>query len=219
VYWSRGLAVATELADADEIISFEDRLAAVDWERGDLESTAEHFESRVDHYRASGDRVAEANTLHLLGELKRDLGRFDEAEALLLDADGVYRELGHEAAIQGNLHSLGDLALDRGDLETALPLYRDALAMARDLALDREAAYCLAGIACVLAETGEDEAAATIWGAVGAAEESLGFRMIPMERVRYERRVEPLEDTPAWITGRRLSLDDAAALVPPLVSS
>jgi hypothetical protein len=36
-----------------------------------------------------------------------------------------------------------------------------------------------------------------------------------MERERYERRVATFEDTPAWVTGRRLSLDEAVTLIPP----
>jgi tetratricopeptide (TPR) repeat protein len=215
-HWRRGLEVAAELDDADSIDWFEDRLAGVDWERGELELAARHFEGRVERYRSTGNRHGEVSALHLLGEVLRDLGRFDEAEAILVEADGVYRELALEAGVQTNLHSLADLALDRGDLATALALYRDSLSMASSLGLERrQIAYCLAGIACVLAERGEDKTAATIWGAVGAAEETLGFRMIPMERERYERRVATFEDTPAWVTGRRLSLDEAVTLIPP----
>jgi predicted ATPase/class 3 adenylate cyclase len=212
--WQRALVVAKELGDDAEIEELEDRHMGVVWERGDLEQPARHFEQRVEHYRTTGNRDGEVRSLHLFGELLRDLGRYDEAEAVLVEADGIYLELGLDAGFLSNTHSRADLALDRGDLDAANRLYHDALAMAVDLGLERTVTYCLAGIASVLAERGEDDAAATIWGAVEAAEERLGFRMIPMERLRYERRLAGFEAAPAWTAGRGLTLEEAVAAIP-----
>jgi hypothetical protein len=114
-----------------------------------------------------------------------------------------------------NTHSRADLALDRGDGTKALLLYREALEVSRSLGIDRSVAYCLAGIASVLAEGGRDEDAARIWGAVCAAEDTLGFRMLAPERRRYEGHLALLEVRPAWIEGKRLTLEEAAALIPP----
>ena len=213
-HWERALEVARELGDAEETAWIEDRRANVDWERGDLERAAEHFARRVEEYRAAGNRREEGSALHLLGELMRDLGRFEEADGFLVDAERVYSDLGFVHAVQTNLHSRADLALDRGDLDGAMRLYRDALAIALSLAVEREAVYCLAGIASVLAEWGTDSVAATIWGAVCAGEERLGFQMIPTERVRYERRAARLETSPEWAAGKALTLDEAVATVP-----
>jgi rod shape-determining protein MreB len=79
--------------------------------------------------------------------------------------------------IETDTHSLGDLALDRGDLGTASSLYLqsvDELSGPSPGTL----VVCLAGIASVHAEHRRDEVAATIWGAVCAAEETMGFRML-----------------------------------------
>ena len=70
-------------------------------------------------------------------------------------------------------------------------------------------AYCLAGIASALAESHRDEEAALVWGAVCAAEESSGFRMLVPERRRYELHLTRLEQSDAWIRGRSLTLADA----------
>ncbi len=78
---------------------------------------------------------------------------------------------------------------------------------------DRDVAYGLAGLASVLAERGHDEDAALIWGAVCAAEEALGFRMIASERRRYEKRLVALEAIDSWIEGRKLTLAEAADLL------
>jgi hypothetical protein len=111
----------------------------------------------------------------------------------------------------------GDLALDRGELSKAAELYYEYLQALDRLGGgphgDRDVAYGLAGLASVLAEHGRDEDAARIWGAVCAAEEALGFRMIASDRRRYERRLVPLEDTSSWIEGRALTLEEAAHLL------
>jgi tetratricopeptide (TPR) repeat protein len=139
----------------------------------------------------------------------RDLGRFEEAEAALLRADRIYRELGPESALSGNTHSLADLALDRGDLGAAITLYRESLDAELRAERQRDAAYCLAGLASVLAELGREMEAATIWGCVCAVEVALGFRMVGAERRRYEKRLERLERTSSWAEGRELSLEGA----------
>ena len=74
-------------------------------------------------------------------------------------------------------------------------------------------AYCLAGIASALAETGREEEAARLWGAVCAAEESSGFRMLTAERGRYEAHLGRLEHSAAWSEGRKLSLEDAVVTI------
>jgi predicted ATPase/class 3 adenylate cyclase len=213
-YWARGLSIAEELGDADEIGWIEDRRSGIDWHRGDLESGIRHFGARVKHYRETGDRRGEADALHLLGENLRDLGRLDAGEEALAEADALYRELGLELGIANNTHSRADLALDRGEGTEALRLYREALEVDRSLGVERGVAYCLAGIASVLADGGQDVNAARIWGAVCTVEETLGFRMLAPERRRYEDHLVRLEGRPAWIEGRGLTLEEAVALIP-----
>jgi predicted ATPase/class 3 adenylate cyclase len=213
-YWARARAVAEQLGEVDEIEWIESRRATVAWERGDLKLACERREAILSRARASGNRHREAEALHLFGEVLRDLGRFDEAERALIEADAIARELWpREVFIAANTHSRGDLALDRGDLEAAHRLYRQAIAELRGRApgvLD----VCLAGIASVLAEGKHEKAAATIWGAVCAAEETLGKRILAVERRRYTSRLARLEGTPAWTAGKRLTLEDAVASIP-----
>ena len=70
-------------------------------------------------------------------------------------------------------------------------------------------AYCLAGIASVLAATGHDPEAAALWGAVCNAEQSLGFTMLSSERQRYETHLARLEGSEGWKQGRNLDLEQA----------
>jgi predicted ATPase/class 3 adenylate cyclase/predicted negative regulator of RcsB-dependent stress response len=211
-YWTRALAVAEKLGEAAEIAWLESRRAGVVWERGDLDMALVLAERGMTQSRASGNRLGEAQWLHRLGEVLRDLGRFEEAERALLETDVIVREIGgREEFIAANTHSRGDLALDRGDLATAASVYRQSLAELRGR-VPQILVVCLAGIASVLAERKSDETAATIWGAVCGAEETLGFRMVAAERRRYESRLARVEGTPAWAAGRALTLEEAVAL-------
>ncbi len=214
-YWADAHTVAEELGEADELPWIERRRAAAAWERGELERALVLFEEALSRARERGERGdSEAEALHLLGDILRDLGRFDEAERALLDADAIFRELhGADVFVAANTHSLGDLALDRGNLAAALGLYRQSIDELRDRA-PGQLAVCLAGIASVLADRKLDEDAATIWGAVCAAEKRLGFRILTAERRRYETRLARVETTSAWIAGRNLTLEQAAASIP-----
>jgi predicted ATPase len=212
-YWTAALVIAHTVDAADEIELIENLLAAAVWERGDLDHALALAEQGVQKARASGNPYSEALWLHGLGEILRDLGRFADAEKALLDADAVATKCGgEERLIAANIHSLGDLALDRGDLETALARYLESLnTAARSPGL---MAGCLAGIASLLAERGDDERAATLWGAVCGAEQTTGFRMLKAERRRYEQRLKRLENTAAWRGGTGMTLDEAANSIP-----
>ena len=214
-YWARAQVLAEQLGDVDELGWLESRRAAVTWERGDLATALGLAQQGLEKSRDSGNRFREAQWLHGLGEVLRDLGRFAEAERALLEAELIYREIGGQGSfIAANTHSLGDLALDRGDLTTAADFYRRSLAELPGRS-PTTLAVCLGGIASVLAQRKRDETAATIWGAVCAAEETLGFRIIAAERRRYENRLQRLEGTPTWAAGRDLTLEEALALLPP----
>ena len=215
-YWVRARPLAEELGETEKLAWVDRMLAGVAWERGELERALELHEEALRRARADGKPVAEADALHMVGEALRDLGRFDESEAALLDADAIYRKLGNHRGIANNVHSLGDLELDRGRLAHAAERYRETLAI--DLQYggahgDRDLVYCLAGLACVLAAEGRRSEAASVWGAVCGSEEALGFRMIHAERRRYAMRLAELEGTPEWEAGRDLTLEEAYDVV------
>lgn len=212
LHWNSALAMAEDVGDPETTFWLNRMLVSVAWERGDLERALERTEQNLQRARASGDDALVADVLHHMGEALRDLEQYPEAEAQLSEASAIYRELDQWQALTNNVHSLGDLALDRGDLAGAASLYREAIELDRVHGASegsRNLAYCLAGLASVLAERGRNEGAASIWGAVCAAEEVLGFRMLGAERRRYQTRLAHLESTPAWAAGRSLTLEDA----------
>ena len=215
--WSQALTLAQELPDTEEIVSWIERMrAGVAWDRGDLELALTLLEQNLAKAREKGSRTQEADFLPIIGAVLGDLGRLEEAQSVVRQAEEVYLELGDHVGVAGLLGQRGDLALDRGELSKAAELYYEYLEALDRLGGgphgDRDVAYGLAGLASVLAERGHDEDAARIWGAVCAAEEALGFRMIASDRRRHEKRLVPLEDTRSWIKGRALTLEEAIEL-------
>jgi predicted ATPase/class 3 adenylate cyclase len=213
--WAEARVVAERLHLDDDCAWIDQRRAGVAWERGDNDGAIAQYERLLAYHRAKGNPLAEADSLHNLGESLRDIGQFEAAEGYLLDAAAVYGEIGATRELFHNTHSLGDLALDRGDYAAALALYRQGVDSGIAIDDQRFLAYCLAGIASALAESHRGEEAALVWGAVCAAEESRGFRMLVPERRRYEMHLTRLEQSEAWSRGRSLALADAFASLGP----
>jgi predicted ATPase/class 3 adenylate cyclase len=215
VLWAEARAVADELSLDDEAAWIDHMRAGVAWERGDLEGAAAWLERLLAYHRATGNRLAEADMLHSLGDTRRDLGDFAAAERHLIEAETIYREIEATRGLQRSTHhSLADLALDRGDYASAIVLYRESMDVAHSD--ERFLAYCLAGMASALAELDRLDDGALLWGAVCATEESRGFRMVAAERRRYQTHVARLEGSDAWNEGRSLSLTEAVDRLEPL---
>ena len=219
--WTEAAELARQLGKEEELELIEGGLASVVWEQGDLERAMQQRQEGLARARRRGDRLREAMYLHWIGEIFGELERFDEAERSLLEADAICRELGDEWGRVNNLHSLGDVALDRNDYATAATRYRETLESARATVrpTPRHQAYCLAGLASVLAEVEQDSVAARVWGAICAAEETLSFRMLPRERRRYEQHLARFENVDDWVAGRGLSLEDAEELATAAVAA
>jgi predicted ATPase len=220
--WTRAAELARQLEMEDELEWIEAGLASVAWERGDLELAMRLRQDGLARARVRGDRHHEAQYLHWVAEVLGELERFDEAERTFLEAEAVYIEAGDLIGTSNNVHSRADLALDREAFARAADLYRKTLEDDRASgvgASPSHKAYCLAGLASVLAEVGRDADAARVWGAVGAAETGLGFRIIPRERRRYERHLERLEKVEEWLEGKELTLDEAEDLVAPALAA
>lgn len=209
--WARAAVVAKELGLSDDAAWLDLRRAGVAWELGEIQSAIATHERLLAFHQEGGNRLAIADTLHLLGEARRDIGEYDEAERELRAAESIYREVADGIGLANNAHSLADLALDRGDYAKAIDLYYTTLTeYAGGAEAVRMRAYCLAGIASALSATGRETEGAALWGAVCNAEQALGFRMLSSERRRYETHLSRLEGTNSWKQGRTMSLEEAA---------
>lgn len=86
---------------------------------------AEMLEQEVALRRRLGDPARLAAALNNLGNLQHDIGRFDDAEAMLREAIEQFRAAGESPTLA--LTSLGSGYLHAGDLAQATTLYNEAL--------------------------------------------------------------------------------------------
>jgi predicted ATPase/class 3 adenylate cyclase len=173
--------------------------------RGDVKRAVEAHEHALELFRDLDDRRGLARSLHLLGENLRDLGELDRARSMLEESVAIENALGDLHSAMTSLHSLGDLALDAGQSALASQRYHEALSIAAGQADDRSQAYCLAGLACVAAQRGEEHRAGCLWEAAEAIERRLDHRMLLFERIRYERVIAKVAQSSDFDAGRSSS--------------
>jgi predicted ATPase len=184
--WQEGLELRREQDDPRELGAAFSRLASVAWRRGEFDAAIGYHRQALPLFERAGDEGSRLNELHYLGESLRDRGNFQEGQRLLEETAAIARSQGRHQQLTSTLHSLGDLALDRADPETALQRFAEALESAVATGSRRNQVYCIAGIACVRLQQGDDRAAARLWGIAEDQERRLGFRMLSTERQRYE---------------------------------
>jgi hypothetical protein len=142
-----------------------------------------------------------ARTLHYIGEESRDTGDRAGARRAFEESLDVMRELGDKSFVMASLHGLGDLELDSGNLSAASQRYRESLALALELDTPHVVLLTLAGLASVAAASRDLARAGHLWTTVEAMEERRGIRILPFERERYERTLEPYVSAPAFVAG------------------
>jgi non-specific serine/threonine protein kinase len=166
------------------------RLGGVEFVSGSPEGMIDWSEQALPIYERLDDPEGVARSLHYIAEGLRDSGEVERSVELYKRAIEIKREHGL-TNVAAALHSLGDLSLDTGDLPTAERYYHEALALAPEEDDVRLQAYCLAGLACVAAESNDATAAGRLWTLAERIEQQIGFRMLHAERVRYERTLTP----------------------------
>lgn len=105
------------------------------WRSGDMAGALTTLEAAGDGYETAGDRMNFALLLNHRAMLMSDLGNFDKANALLVDALGIQRQLDHKQGVAVTLNNQGLLHHYRGDLDQASEKYLQAAAITEELGL------------------------------------------------------------------------------------
>ena len=186
------------------------RLGGVEFLSGSPEGSLKWTQQALPIYERLDDQEGIARSFFFIAEGLRDSGELERSAELYKRAIDIRRE--HDiGSISSILHSLGDLHLDKRDLPTAERYYYEALALAPQEDDVRLQAYCLAGLACVAAQSADPTAAGRLWTLTERIEQQLGFRMLHAERGRYERTItSELRDEGAF----RVGVANAAQLDP-----
>jgi predicted ATPase len=205
------LELFTELGDEKAIAHLSMRLGASALNRGDLETARTRLDESLGRNRAVGNRVTEAQVLTLLGELAWNEGDRESALERLEASLAVVRESGFIWWQAGVTSTLAEHTLELGRTDDAARWAREALRLARTMDDLQHIVFALALLALVAAESGDRLRAATLWGAVEAAETRQPLGGWENERPHFASRM--IADDAAFAAareaGRALTLDQA----------
>jgi predicted ATPase len=187
-------------------------LAVPHIDAGDPEGAAAILAEADEIVRRLGESGGIRRILHLRGQQAALTGEWSSAAELLLESGELSEAEGDEFSAASSFHSLGDVRLAAGGAEAAANAYERALRIAARTGADRLVCYCLAGLAAVAADRGDEAGAARLWGSAEAYEERLRFTM--RWRTLYEERLDGLSDSQreAYESGRELDVEDAVDL-------
>lgn len=204
---TEALALYRDAADERNEARVLNCLGAVEFVAGSPRGSLEWSEQALAISERLDDPLGLARSLQYVAEGLRDTGAYERAVELYTRSIEVRREhgLGNWASA---VHSLGDLSLDTDDLSAANRYYCEALELSFESEDRRMRAYCLAGLACIAARSGDARAAGRLWTLAERVEHELGFHMLAAERIRYERILVPsLTDSDEYQAGVADALD------------
>jgi tetratricopeptide (TPR) repeat protein len=115
--------------------------------RGQRESAEREAVRAIDTFRVVGDICTLVPMLHEHSRMLQSAGRFEAAEAAVLEARDVSESFGLRGWQPITRSRLGSLAMLRGHAETAAEHYRAAADLAHDLALPHAELAALEGLA------------------------------------------------------------------------
>jgi len=107
-------------------------IAMVRAEQGDLAASLDYFERAEDRFELDGATRSVAAVQLNIGDIKKDLGEFEEALALLDSSLETRRELGDRRGVLTSLSSKAQLLLQLGRLDEAEDAARELLSLAED---------------------------------------------------------------------------------------
>jgi tetratricopeptide (TPR) repeat protein len=117
-----------------------------DW-RADWRSWEQTHQLALDAVRQAADSNAAAGIMRSLGVLYRELGRYDEAVALLTQAAEIFESRGERHQWATAMRNLGDAYRYQGRLAEALDIFSAGLATFRSASDSRSVAAVLNGMA------------------------------------------------------------------------
>lgn len=161
-----GLAAARNAGDAARAGNMLAELGHVAEARGDLDAAMAYFEEGLASYQQGAEGGAIGRTLSSLGNLARAKGDYTQARDYLEQALAWSRARNFSFATASGLVSLGHLAVEQGAYAHAAALYRESLWLYQTMRNPASLAWCLEGIAVVLAASGAYASVARICGAV-----------------------------------------------------
>jgi predicted ATPase/DNA-binding NarL/FixJ family response regulator len=161
----------------------------------DLAAAVARFRDSLALCERIGDEIGIATASNDLGEIAREQGSLDEAQALYGRALELWRAMGDATGVARGAHNLAQAARDAGDLPRAAGLLGESLAATAEMGDRNQRASTLAAVVTVATGREPGIAAATLYGAAEAAMESAGIVLDPIDAAPFARAGALLQAT------------------------
>jgi predicted ATPase len=183
--YEQSLAIYEAIDDRGGIAELLMRLGHAALYRDDLER-ARSLGGRSLEMCSDGDYpTTEALSLGLLGETECRLGNEDYGMELIAQSADLAGQKGFKWQRTRMLRRLADWALEHEDVVEATALVKESLRLSHELGDRISVVFALARLARVAAETGQDERAGRLWGALETEEETGALGAWYGERERF----------------------------------
>jgi len=212
------LSIAREHGDQWNIATALRNLGLLENIRENYREARSFLDQSLDVWRVMGPEgtMGYANTLIFLGDLALNCGEAERAHSLFEESVGILREPGDINFLAYSTRRLGQLAWRSGDYGRAVSLCRESLSLNREVGDPRGMIACLAGFAAISVAQGKVERAAQLMGAVETYLDSIGIRLLYVDKMEYERNLSVLHTqmnkkaiARYWAQGKALTMDQA----------
>jgi tetratricopeptide (TPR) repeat protein len=214
------LSIAKELGDQWNIATAFRNLGLLESIEGNYVQARSLFEQSLEIWREMGyeGKTGRSWSLIYLGDVALIQEDVERARSLYQESIAFLRELGDMNFLAYSVRRLGQLAWREGDYEKAMALFRESLIKNQAVGDPRGAIACLAGFAAIGLAQGKYERAAQIMATVETQLTLIGIRLLPVDKMEYERNLAILRAkldektlTKFWAKGKGLSLEQAVA--------
>ncbi|HEX6509979.1 MAG TPA: tetratricopeptide repeat protein [Chloroflexota bacterium] len=211
------LAAARQARDLPYTALLLVQVAALVRDKGDYGSARDYLKEALREFERAGEHTWTVAALNGLGDVARLEGDYDDAQAFYEEAIETAKDAVGFMPRPGLLHNLAHVVHVQGDDARARRLFAEALALFREMGDLRGVAECVAGLACLTAET-DPALTARLFSAATSLGESKNTQLSRSNWADYDRalaavhaRLDDDDFQAAWTQGTGMSLDEAAA--------
>jgi tetratricopeptide (TPR) repeat protein len=151
-----------------------------------------------------------------LGDVALNEDDLQEAQWLYEQCSSTLREIHDGNFLAYVVRRLGQLSWDRGEFEKATELCKESLKLDLELGDERGCIACLSAFAGIALARGKVVLAAHLFGAVQSLLHARTIRLLPTDRMEYERNVSSLRSQldpatleKAWTKGAEMTMERA----------
>jgi predicted ATPase/DNA-binding SARP family transcriptional activator len=212
------LDIARELGDQRNIATALRYLGLLASMQGNYVEARSLLEQSLEIWRMMGPegKGGLSWTLTFLGDIALNQNESNEARSIYEEAVEILMEIGDKNFLAYSVRRLGLLAWREKDYRTAIALCKESLSLNRELSDLRGVLACVAGFADIAVAQGKFERAAQIMAAVESQLVSMRMRLLPLDKMEYERNLATLREQldgktlgNFWEKGAAMSLEQA----------